>query len=94
MKKNRFHIQVRPISSGELTRLRLSGVIHTEHSSMEIKNLVSVLARWSGHPVQLALPVGYPDGQWFDSWTDVVFEIPQHHLEIRLTLAGLPKCQK
>ena len=86
-KRAQFHMHLFPQQGGEFTRLHLHGSIVTAIPHSEIHRLLEKLTLWSGWPVDLVLPADTLEVDWFDWWTDALWDAPEHHHEVRFEVA-------
>lgn len=71
-----------------LTRLLLHGSVSAVPAAVELEQLLALLARWSGAPVELVLSVDAGSVAWFESWGDATATVPARHLQVRFTTEG------
>jgi hypothetical protein len=85
-----LQLHLEPSRNAERTWFCLTGELSTRTPPRALASLLECLTRISDEPVEFVLPVVYPDGQWFDTWTDTIAAIPVH-LEIRFALEPGPR---
>jgi hypothetical protein len=86
MPKDPLKLSLQPSLDGSSTRLLLCGSVTGPIPSNELGQWLRLLSSWTGLPVELALPAAEATGEWFESWTDAIAELPVHHLQIRFIL--------
>lgn len=88
-----LRLHLRPSEDGLFTRMRLSGSVVTSVPPEELGQWIQQLSRWSGAPVELALPVDSGTAAWFDCWTSAISELPADRLQIRFVLHRHRRCR-
>lgn len=68
------------------TRLLISATLPRTTCASVVRQLCTLLARWLGRPVCVALPVDGPSDDWFDYWTDALAALPAAEVEFRFVL--------
>lgn len=89
MKQNQFKLCLQPLSGSSCTLVVLRGALSAAPPP-GLSEWLRELSRWANGPVELALPVDEGTVEWFDSWADLVNELPEHRLLLRLTHRAHP----
>ena len=81
-------MQLRLISlqGGAYTQLRLQGPVPTAPQPRQVRQLLTLLARWHGGPVHVVLSAA--DAGFSEVWTDALCAVPERHLRVRFVLDG------
>ena len=87
-------MQLRLISlqGGAYTQLRLQGPVPTAPQPRQVRQLLTLLARWHGGPVHVVLSAA--DTGFSEVWTDALCAIPERHLRVRFALDGKRALEK
>jgi hypothetical protein len=88
MKPAPFMLRLRLSQDDSFTQLRLRGSVVTAPPACEVEQLLTLLSRWTGSPVELVLSVDCGSVAWFESWGDATSEVPARHLQVRFMPDG------
>ena len=82
MKQDPFKLHLRWSDDDSFTRLCLRGSVVTAPPACEVEQLLTLLSRWSGSPVELVLSADCGSVAWFELWGDATSEVPARHLRV------------
>ncbi|MGD0839425.1 MAG: hypothetical protein ABSB49_22545 [Polyangia bacterium] len=92
MDATRLTLTLRPIHEGAYTEISLQGPVATVPRIREVQELLSMLWRWHGRPVDVVLCVdGTNKGAcWMEVWADALGHVPGRLLEVRFRVLRGP----
>jgi len=88
----RLTFTLQPIYGGAYTEISLQGPVATVPQVREVRQLLSMLWRWQGCPVDVVLCVdGTNKGAcWMEIWEDAFGHVPAHLLDVRCRVLRNP----
>lgn len=82
MKNGQMKMTLTPEHGGVYTKLRLLGSVPTAIPRITASRLARGLTFWIGWSVECVLSVDRETACWCEWWTELLADIPEHHLEL------------